>query len=183
MVAPRVQSTPLAVCARGGRQRVRVAGSATPPCRMRRACVWCAQSSAGCGLDPGGDHRVYDDEVPAASAKLASAHARSVRDRVRVATAYQWATGKAAGGALGGDGSVPIPRPVGLHQPVRHLRPVADFGHTVCGWAGPEPALCSLAEPARAGNRQVHGARFVPDSGGVLMRGASRPPCRSCTSW
>ena len=179
MVAPTVQSTLLAVCARGGRQRVRVAGSATPPCRMRRACVWCALSSAGCGLDPGGDHRVYDDEMPAASAKLASAHARSVRDRVRVATAYQWATGKAAGGALGGDGSVPIPRPVGSHQSVRHLRPrlipVANFGHTVCDWAGP-------SRPS-AGNRQVHGARFVPDSGRVLMRRASRPPCRSCTSW
>ena len=105
--------------------------------------------------------------------------ARSVRDRVRVATAYQWATGKAAGGALGGDGSVPIPRPVGSHQSVRHLRPrlipVANFGHTVCDWAGP-------SRPS-AGNRQVHGARFVPDSGRVLMRRASRPPCRSCTSW
>ena len=39
MVAPRVQSTRLAVCVRGGHQRVRVAGSATPPCRTRRrAC-------------------------------------------------------------------------------------------------------------------------------------------------
>ena len=105
---PRVQSTHPAVCARGGHQRVRVAGSATPPKGTCRACKGHTQGSVICGLDPGGDHRVYDDEMPAASAKLASAHARSVRDRMRVATAYQWATGKAAGGALGGDGSVPI---------------------------------------------------------------------------
>ena len=58
MVAPRVQSTHPAVCARGGHQRVRVAGSATPPKGTCRACKGHTQGSAICGLDPGGDHRV-----------------------------------------------------------------------------------------------------------------------------
>ena len=67
------------------------------------------------------------------------AHTRSMRDRVRTYTAYQWAI-VAGDGALGGHGSVPIPRPVGLAQPVRHLRLCQSRSHGLSVWeyrAGP----------------------------------------------
>ena len=62
-----------------------------------------------------------------------------MRDRVRTYTAYQWAI-VVGDGALGGHGSVPIPRPVGLAQPVRHLRLCHFRSHGLSAWeyrAGP----------------------------------------------
>ena len=62
--------------------------------------------------------------------------------RVCVATAYQWATGKWPVVHWGDMGRFPLPASPGRHQPVRHLRPGANFGHAVCRLGTPEPALC-----------------------------------------
>ena len=59
---------------------------------------------------------------------------------------------RGCGGALGGDGSGPTPRSVGLSQPVRHLRPGANFGHAGC-WRG-------RTEPVLSGLSADHGAQY-----------------------
>ena len=48
----------------------------------------------------------------------------------------------------------PIPRSVGLSQPVRHLRPGANFGHAGCWRGRTEPVLSGLSADHRARYRR-----------------------------
>ena len=64
---------------------------------------------------------------------------------------------RGCGDALGGDGSGPIPRSVGSSQPVRHLRPGANFGHAGCGMGVP-------SRPSR-GCRQITEHAVSPERG------------------
>jgi len=136
--------------------------------RSRRAM---RAPSRVCGLGPCVRGRLAPSRPPGASVcgesaartgAIGRAGARSVlaagitwactRDQCGIVCTrrHRQSVGHRGGGAPGGDGSVPIPRSVGLAQPVRHLRHRADLGRTGCWRGSTEPALSGLSADHRA---------------------------------